>query len=48
MSARNAAFRSLRGDAHTASRGLFMTALPKLGAQLHERLLHDLSRRVTQ
>ena len=46
--ARVLAFQALRGDRHTASRALFMTALPVVGARLHERLLHDLSRRVEQ
>ena len=46
--ARGAAFRALRGNPHTARRALFMTVFPRLGARLHERLLNDLSRRVTQ
>ncbi len=48
MRARMAAARAIRGSWHTGSRAVFMTALPGLGARLHDRLLHDLSRRVTQ
>ena len=48
MRARVAAAGALRADRHTATRALFMVGLPKLGQRVHERLLNDLSRRVTQ
>jgi glycosyltransferase involved in cell wall biosynthesis len=46
--ARVAATRALRGSEHTRMRAAFMVLLPVLGERLHERLLHDLTRRVTR
>ncbi|HZP29949.1 MAG TPA: glycosyltransferase family 2 protein [Acidimicrobiia bacterium] len=48
MAARGAALKALHGNAHTAQRAAFMVMFPGLGERLHERLLHDLSRRVTR
>jgi glycosyltransferase involved in cell wall biosynthesis len=44
--ARVSAARALRGDRRTIMRAMFMAALPRKGAEIHHRLLHDLSRRV--
>jgi glycosyltransferase involved in cell wall biosynthesis len=44
--ARAWAVKALRGDARTMARATFMTALPRKGAEIHHRLMNDLSRRV--
>jgi GT2 family glycosyltransferase len=44
--ARGWALKALRGDARTAARASFMAALPRRGAEIHQRLMNDLSRRV--
>jgi len=40
--ARRHALRALRGDKKTVSRALFMLAVPRKGARIHERRLHDI------
>jgi hypothetical protein len=40
------AVKALRGNARTFARASFMAALPRKGAEIHNRLMNDLSRRV--
>jgi glycosyltransferase involved in cell wall biosynthesis len=44
--ARASAVKALRGDLRTIARASFMTVLPRKGAEIHHRLMNDLSRRV--
>jgi hypothetical protein len=44
--ARAWAVRALRGDARTVVRASFMTALPRKGAEIHHRIMNDLTRHI--